>query len=977
MSVEREQKPYYIGTSDQEISEMLKTLGLNELKDLFLHIDQNVRSKELSLPTALSHTQIRTKLQAISEKNFSGTSFAGDALTVFKTSPVLSKICDIRGLTTAYTPYQPERSQGTLISLWLYQSLLSELTGFEAINASLYERSTALYEALKTATRIKRNETVILCESIFPQDREVVETLAIETELNIVWAPLDHKTGLTDLEKLKDILKNTSAAGFAFPQVNGMGLLEDVNQLTDLAHHYNTLAISIIDPLFISNNGLKRPSEFGQKGCDIFIAEGQSLALDANFGGPGLGVFGVRYNDENRLMIRSTPGRYVGNALDLDGKTAKAIILSTREQHIRREKATSNICSNQSFVATLASANLLTLGSEGIDHANQIAQNYKNSFLKEVSALEGAALYTTSPSYNSILLKLDQSVDGIIKKGLKNNIHIGVDLSNRYNIKENLLLITFSNIHSEYDFKNLVQFFKDEFKNTNQKTLIQESDLNLMNQYKISIPKFSEEKVLAYYQELGKMNLSPDDGLYPLGSCTMKYNPKINDEMASLKGFTQTHPELPIECVQGNLEILFEIQEWFKKITGLPYVTTQPVAGAQGELVGLKLFQAYHQDRGEKRDLILIPRSAHGTNPATAVVAGFETKNIINLNATPEGKIDMEQFVKIISEYGPRISGVMVTNPNTAGIFETDFHQMSELIHQAGGLVYMDGANMNAIAGQVDLGKLGVDAVHNNLHKTWTIPHGGGGPGDAIVAVSEKLKDYLPGLQIQKTGNQFTVKKMDKSIGSFHRHFGNFAHKVRCYSYLLALGEEGIKKMSAVSVLSARYLYHKLKDQFPTLPRAAGQTPRMHEFILTLSDELFEKAATVGIPKAQVIGRIGKLFLDFGFHAPTVAFPEPFGLMVEPTESFTKKELDEFADTVTSIFKLATNHPEVLLTTPHFTPIRRVDEATANKKPQFFEKITQLPELFTDLKAPKILKETPKEHLWQEILKAHQSAQIN
>jgi glycine dehydrogenase len=460
----------------------------------------------------------------------------------------------------------------------------------------------------------------------------------------------------------------------------------------------------------------------------------------------------------------------------------------------------------------------------------------------------------------------------------------------------------------------------------------------------------------------------------------MKYNPYINDWAAGLSGFSGSHPQALEENVQGSLEILFEIQEMFKAITGLPAVTTQPVAGAQGELVGIKMFQAYHRDRGEaeSRNIVLIPRSAHGTNPATATMAGYETKKvgdtiygIVLIEAGPDGMMNMDQLRELIKTHSHKIAGIMVTNPNTSGIFEVGFKEMASLIHQVGGLVYMDGANMNAIAGIVDLDKLGVDAVHNNLHKTWTIPHGGGGPGDAIVAVSHRLQDYLPGVQIEKQNGQFKTFTPAKSIGSFHRHYGNFAHKVRCYTYLKALGTEGVVKMSSVAVLCARYLQKKLEPSFPNLPAARKDNPIMHEFIITLRPELFQKIEQAGIPKANIIGRLGKLFLDFGLHAPTVSFPEPFGLMIEPTESFSKSELDHFVLVLGCILDLIETNPEILHTVPHFTPIARVDEVGANKNLQFFEKLGEIPVLTTDKISPKKLITLPLSEIKEMILNKH------
>jgi glycine dehydrogenase len=533
----------------------------------------------------------------------------------------------------------------------------------------------------------------------------------------------------------------------------------------------------------------------------------------------------------------------------------------------------------------------------------------------------------------------------ILAAARERGILAGADVSDRISGRRHLLKLSFSNRHQDLD--RLVDAFaavlpKKENGGSEEMSPIRDS---LARKDPPGLPAFPVDELVSYYRSLGTLNVSPDDGCYPLGSCTMKYNPLVNDWAAGLPGFADVHPQAPLEDVQGCLLVLHEIQEWFKAITGLAAVTTQPVAGAQGELVGLKLFQAYHRDRGGKRDVVLIPRSAHGTNFATASMAGFsgEGGKIVYLDADPAGRVLMADLERRIGEYGDRIAGIMVTNPNTSGIFETDFREIAEKVHAAGGLVYMDGANMNAIAGWVDLGALGVDAVHNNLHKTWTIPHGGGGPGDAIVGVSERLAPYLPGRQIEFDGEAYRAVRPAKSIGSFHRHWGNFAHKVRCLAYLYRLGREGVPRMSAVAVLSSRYLQRRLREDFASLPEDAASEPRMHEFILTLRPEDFSALESVGLRKAEVAPRLGKLFLDFGFHAPTVAWPEPLGLMIEPTESYTRAELDRFAEAARAIRRLVREHPAALLTAPHFTPIDRVDEVEANRSVCLSEPLDTLP----------------------------------
>lgn len=984
----RELTKYYISSTKEEQAQMLKALGASELKDMFSHIPDNVKFDKAPFVTEeLSYNDLIAHMENLAAKNNLKTCFIGDGLKNYKVEEIVPYVCNLRGLTTAYTPYQPERSQGTLQTLWLYSSTLSMLTGFEAINASFYERSTALYEAIQTATRIvKGSNTALVCESLFPGDIEVLKTQAKETGLNIITIPTDKETGITNRDTVHKMATDLGEklACIVFPQVNNYGNLEDVHSLTDLCSELQVQSIAIFDPMLLATEGLIQPSLFGgqQQGCNMIVGEGQHLALGPNFGGPGLGIFGIRYNDKNKNDIRQTAGRFVGRAKDISGKEALCMVLSTREQHIRREKATSNICSNQSFVATAAGAAILARGESGMTEAALAGRDYALQMAQILTQFKGVNLaFPSTPFYNEFVLELPVNVKDLQAKASKANIQLGVDVSKRMNDGRNLLLLSFFDIHTDEDLEKLENFFSQNFEAEENDEFLPEIPENFLRTTPVGLPSLELEEIKSFYKKLADLNVSPDDNIYPLGSCTMKYNPYINDWAAGLKGFTDVHPQAPIEDVQGCLEVLYEIQEMFKSITGLPAVTTQPVAGAQGELVGLKLFQGYHRNNGEAdtRNIVLIPRSAHGTNPATATMAGFETKvvdgvqyGIVIIEADNRGHINFEQLKAEVAKYNTRIAGVMVTNPNTSGLFETSFKEMADLIHGVGGLVYMDGANMNAIAGWIDLNKMGVDAVHNNLHKTWTIPHGGGGPGDGIVAVSHRLVDYLPGIQVVKKGNFFDVEKAPKSIGSFHRHVGNFAHKVRAYTYIKALGGNGVREMSGVAVLAARYLYEKLRPIYPSLPENCENETRMHEFILTISKDTFDRIEKGGTPKAQAIAKIGKLFLDFGLHAPTVAFPEVYGLMIEPTESYSKAELDRFVDVVKSINTLINETPYVLTTAPHFTPIKKVDEVDANKNLSFMEDLKTLPHLYHNIIAPEVLSKMNINDISMEIQKAHQ-----
>jgi len=974
---------HYISASEEEISSMLDSLGLKGLEDLYSHIPDDCRfQKAMDLPDEQSYEELQDSLLELSRENRVCESFIGDALPHYKVTPVVDPVCSIRNLTTAYTPYQPERSQGTLVTHWIYQCLMSQLTGFEAINSSLYDRSTAIFEAMGTAVRLNRKaDTIILSEGLFPGDREVVETLLSGTEIQVIWVPLDKVSGKTSAEAIQKILEGNGdkIAGLVYPHVNCLGILEDVDALSDLTAGSSVFGIAVIDPILLGTGGLKPPTDFGSKGADIIVGEAQHLAIGPNFGGPGLGLFGVRHNKENSATIRQTPGRYVGKGKDTAGRDCLMMVLSTREQHIRKDKATSNICSNQAFLATIAGAALLSRGESGMREAFATGRIQAVEAARRLTSLDGVELaYPQEVFVNELTLTIAGSISELIEKARLAGIHLGVDISSRDPKGRSLLKISFSD--RVVDLDRLESFFLES--GYAKESGVSESFPDLGDESlrvgELGFPDLGDEAIVDYFQKLGELNVSPDDSCYPLGSCTMKYNPYINDWAANLPGFTDIHPQAPLEDAQGSLHLLHEIQEWFKRITGLPGITTQPVAGAQGELVGIKLFQAYHEDRGQgHRDVVFIPSSAHGTNFATAIMAGYRNRRteagkagIILLESTPDGKIDLDDFKKKIAEYGNRLAGVMITNPNTCGIFESDFKDISDQVHAAGGLVYMDGANMNAIAGWCDLGAMGVDAVHNNLHKTWTIPHGGGGPGDAIVGVSERLLPYLPGFQVELVDGTYSCVRAEKSIGSFHRHWGNFAHKVRAYTYLLRLGREGVSRMTAMAVLSSRYCFEKLRHTYPTLPAGAADTPRMHEFIMTLTEEDFQRIEEAGIPRALIITRVGKLFLDFGFHAPTVAWPETFGLMIEPTESYTRAELDRFCEAILAMGKLLREHPEVLEKVPLFTPVDRVDEVTANRNLVLNERLTNLPRVSPNRLSPALIADLPIEAVSEKIIAA-------
>ncbi|MDQ0337673.1 glycine dehydrogenase subunit 2 [Caldalkalibacillus uzonensis] len=440
-----------------------------------------------------------------------------------------------------------------------------------------------------------------------------------------------------------------------------------------------------------------------------------------------------------------------------------------------------------------------------------------------------------------------------------------------------------------------------------------------LRQKPAELPEVSELQLIRHYTELSRRNHGIDSGFYPLGSCTMKYNPKVHEDVARYTGFARIHPYQPEESVQGALQLMYELQQYLKEITGMDAVTLQPAAGAQGEWTGLMMIRAYHQSRGEgeQRTKVLVPDSAHGTNPASAKMAGFET---VTIPSNDKGLVDLEALKQAL---GPDTAALMLTNPNTLGLFETEIVEIADLVHAAGGLLYYDGANANAILGKARPGDMGFDVVHLNLHKTFTTPHGGGGPGSGPVGVKKELVPFLPVPVLKKEGDRYTFDyDLPHSIGRVKAYYGNFGINVRAYAYIRTMGDEGLRKVSEYAVLNANYMMRKLAPYFD-LPY---DQHCKHEFVLS-----GKRQKKLGVRTLDMAKRL----LDFGFHPPTIYFPLIVEecLMIEPTETESKETLDEFIDTLIQIAKEAEEKPEIVQEAPHHTVVRRLDEVTAARKP--------------------------------------------
>lgn len=431
-----------------------------------------------------------------------------------------------------------------------------------------------------------------------------------------------------------------------------------------------------------------------------------------------------------------------------------------------------------------------------------------------------------------------------------------------------------------------------------------------------ALPEISENEVVRHFVRLSNMNYHIDKGFYPLGSCTMKYNPKVNEVTSAMAGFANLHPFSPEEFSQGALRLMYELGEYLKAISGMEGVTLQPAAGAQGEFTSLLMIRAYHNSKGKPRNIILVPDSAHGTNPASVTISGFKS---VNVKSNIHGTIDIEDLKRNLND---DVAAIMITNPNTLGIFESDIVQIEKLVHEAGALMYMDGANLNALLSIVRPGDMGFDAVHINLHKTFSTPHGGGGPGAGPVTVSKTLEPFLPTPLISKSGDKYYLKNhRETSIGRIHTFFGNFGMLVRAYTYIRMIGSEGLKEISENAIINANYLLSRLKNHFDV---AYNETP-MHEFILS-----GEKQKNRGVRVMDIAKRL----LDYGFHAPTTYFPliVKEALMIEPTETETKETLDAFADALLKINEEITTNPELILKAPQLTPVKRLDDTRGTKQ---------------------------------------------
>ena len=844
---------------------MLKTVGLTSLEELVqATLPAGLASPQPPrLPPARSETRALADLEKILSQNKPFRSLIGLGYHGTITPPVLRRaIIEDPGWYTSYTPYQPEISQGRLEALLNYQTMILELTGMEIANASLLDEGTAAAEAAslaQAAATDKKRKTLWITPGLHPSTISVVTTRAEVLGWKIVTSPTFPKAEADHL----------FAGILAYPESDGR--LQDPRSLIQELKNAGALSILVADPLALL---LFTPP--GELGADVAVGSTQRFGVPIGFGGPHAAYFATRLAHQRLL-----PGRLIGVSKDTAGRTAYRLSLQTREQHIRRDRATSNICTAQALLATLASMYAVHHGPKGL---HQIALRTHQHTQRLATGLASLGLTLVhSTFFDTVRIQgTPKAIQSAVAKASQAQ-------TNFRHFPNGDLGITLDERTDEAEVDRILSFFGSA------KVPPPSSGLSPLAPslhrktpallHPIFTSHANENELLRYIRRLAAKDLTPAQSMVPLGSCTMKLNAASELTPLGWSTVSEPHPYAPAEQNPGYLQMIHELENWLGEITGLPHVSLQPNAGSQGEYAGLLSIRAWHQSRGEThRDVCLIPVSAHGTNPASAVLVGFR---VVPIGCDAQGNVDLADLDAKIKEHGPRIAAAMVTYPSTHGVFESAIRDLCKKVHQAGGQVYMDGANLNALVGICRPGEFGIDACHLNLHKTFCIPHGGGGPGVGPIAVADHLAPFLPSHPHQ------TLKK-DQVGAVASAPYGSASILVIPWMFLAMVGGKGLARCTEVAILNANYLAKRLSDHYPILYRGAGGWVA-HEFIL----DLRPFKATAGIE----VDDIAKRLMDYGFHAPTMSWPVGGTLMIEPTESESREELDRFADALISIRK--------------------------------------------------------------------------
>ena len=889
----------HIGANEDDIKKMLNTIGLGSIDELIHQTIPNsiLKNSPLKIGNAITENDYLNNLKEIADLNKNFDNYIGQGYYGTLTPSVIKRniLCN-PGWYTAYTPYQAEIAQGRLEALLNFQTFVTELTGMEMANASLLDESTAAAESMlmffhmRSRAQVKSNvNKFFVSNDLYLQTIDVITARAEPLGIEIVFG---------DPESI-DLSNEFFGAIVQYP--NAYGEIYDYGEFTNSAKDLNIQVSVIADVMSLVL--LKSP---GSWGADVVVGSTQRFGVPMSYGGPHAAFFACKESHK-----RYIPGRIIGVSLDVHGNPALRMALQTREQHIKRGKATSNICTAQALLAVMASMYVVYHGPKGLKNIAETIRQ-KTSSLKQALIALG---YEINNSNHFDTISFKENLNSIRLHLEKNEINVGY-------YKESVI-ISIDETTSWESLNKLAKILGD-FKKSNSKVNLEKEienplflpksnsvlEQNVFNSY------HSETEMMRYIKKLENKDLSLVHGMISLGSCTMKLNAATEMEPITWPEFANLHPFCPVNQTQGYQQIFKELAEDLSEITGFDQVSLQPNSGAQGEYSGLMVIRAYHISNDEgHRNICLIPTSAHGTNPASAVMAGME---VVLVKCDDLGNIDIEDLREKASNHAENLSALMVTYPSTHGVFEKDIIEITTIIHDFGGQVYMDGANMNAQVGLTSPGLIGADVCHLNLHKTFAIPHGGGGPGMGPIGVAKHLSPFLPGNPIIKTGGSHGIKAINGAP------WGSALILIISYGYIKLLGAKGLKKSTEIAILNANYLQSKLKDHYDVL--YCGPSGKVaHEMILDCRS--FKKDSAVEVED------IAKRLMDYGFHAPTVSFPVAGTLMVEPTESESLKELDRFAEAMISIRKEIKEIAEekydevdnVLKNAPH-TAFQAIDE---------------------------------------------------
>jgi glycine dehydrogenase len=858
----------HVGPGDDELGEMLSLIGYDSLDAL---VDAVVPAKirfggKLNLPEPLSEFETLRCFRAIAGKNQVARSYIGTGYCACVTPPaILRNILEKPGWYTAYTPYQAEIAQGRLEALLNFQTMVTDLTGLEIANASLLDEATAAAEGMAMCFALRRDSSTrafFISETCHPQSIAVSKTRARPLGIEVIVG--DHRTWNFSTPLFGALMQ--------YPATDGP--IYDYGAFIDRLHETQALAVVAADLLSLTL--LIPPGEFG---ADICVGSTQRFGVPLGYGGPHAAYFSTR-NQFKRLM----PGRLVGVSKDPAGRPGYRLSLQTREQHIRRDKATSNICTAQVLLAVIAATYAVYHGPQGL---KQIAERIRQQTARLAVGLERLGFEVGSgPRFDTLRVKPGTRRNAILAKATEALVNFRL-------FEDGSIGISVDETVSEADLHSLLNLFADA-ETISDPQLSQSVSDTLPEAFARATPYLThpvfnryhtETELMRYLHRLEARDLSLTTSMIPLGSCTMKLNAAVEMLPLSWPELGQIHPFVPPAQAAGYRQLIEELERALAEITGFDAVSLQPNAGSQGEYAGLLAIREYHLEKGETgRNVCLIPTSAHGTNPASAVMAGF---HVVQVQCDAQGNIDIADLRKRAELYPQRLGALMVTYPSTHGVFEEGIKEICEIVHQHGGQVYMDGANMNALVGLCRPAELGADVCHLNLHKTFCIPHGGGGPGVGPIGVKAHLTPYLPGDPLAGLAEKPGVGPVAAAP------HGSASILGISWTYIRAMGPEGLTHATKVAIASANYVASRLATFFPILYKGKNGLVA-HECIIDLRQ--FKKTAGVEVED------VAKRLMDYGFHAPTMSWPVPGTMMIEPTESESKAELDRFCDAMTSIY---------------------------------------------------------------------------